>query len=107
MEALFPECGDCDEAGVVHGVSTYCLDGSGICGANGLCPSAQACGNDERDGDETGIDCGGLLCAPCAAYQPCERASDCLSTSCAQNPLYCGSGSCCAETDDGFYDEES
>jgi hypothetical protein len=39
------------------------------------------CGNEERDGDETDVDCGGS-CLPCGPGSPCEGPADCTSTLC-------------------------
>ena len=34
---------------------------------------------------ESGVDCGGGVCAPCSSNQACTQASDCLSQQCATN----------------------
>jgi len=34
---------------------------------------------------ESGVDCGGGVCAPCSSNQACTQASDCLSQECAAN----------------------
>lgn len=55
------------------------------CGMGMLCENANcismACSNDVMDGEETGTDCGGPDCAPCAAGG-CSSAADCLSGFC-------------------------
>lgn len=46
------------------------------------------CADQLRNGTETGIDCGGSLCAPCAAGGACMGDSDCAAG------LACASGTC-------------
>lgn len=43
-----------------------------------------SCSNGVRDGDETGIDCGGPDCPPCTAGGTCQEGSDCDSGVCAR-----------------------
>jgi hypothetical protein len=45
----------------------------------GVCTS---CSNDVKDGDETGVNCGGVLCAQCADGKRCSAATDCASYQC-------------------------
>src|SRR6185436_6256289 len=45
-------------------------------GAVGLCT------NQERDGDESDVDCGGLLCSPCAIGRSCGAHGDCEARTC-------------------------
>ncbi|MFT3774233.1 MAG: hypothetical protein QM820_53400 [Minicystis sp.] len=65
------------------------------CGACGnICPSGSvcvwggclfmgpSCADGFKDGFETGIDCGGGQCSPCADFQGCATASDCVSSVC-------------------------
>ncbi|MBH22958.1 MAG: hypothetical protein CMH57_00595 [Myxococcales bacterium] len=40
--------------------------------------------NGSRDGDETGVDCGGPACLPCEAGQGCEEDVDCVSEVCVR-----------------------
>ncbi|HEY5955453.1 MAG TPA: cellulose binding domain-containing protein [Polyangiaceae bacterium] len=50
----------------------------------GSVAAGSTCGNSEKDGDETDVDCGGS-CAPtsrCAVGAACVFAKDCASTSC-------------------------
>ncbi|WP_438015147.1 SUMF1/EgtB/PvdO family nonheme iron enzyme [Sorangium sp. So ce315] len=42
------------------------------------------CANEEKDGDETDVDCGGA-CAPCRAGQACAAPEDCFSGRCEEN----------------------
>ena len=74
------------------------------CEANSQCASrfcfdnkcAEQCDDDIKDGNETGVDCGGS-CEKCANYKKCELDSDCLSD-------FCSSGTCLEEDtcDDGI-----
>jgi hypothetical protein len=49
----------------------------------GLSNCAAACSNGQRDGKETGTDCGGdTPCARCPAGETCNTASDCASNDC-------------------------
>ncbi len=43
------------------------------------------CTNSIRDGDETGVNCGGSVCAKCANSVTCFVGNDCLSGYCVQN----------------------
>jgi hypothetical protein len=40
------------------------------------------CSDGALDADETGLDCGGTLCAPCTTGLGCKKASDCASGFC-------------------------
>ncbi len=51
---------------------------------------ADACNNLRKDGDETGVDCGGS-CPPCEAGSKCRENSDCSSN-------YCENGTCATPT---------
>lgn len=84
-------------------VGTQCngdkvCDGSGSCvecvydyhcsGNNATCVSNSciSCSDGEKNGDETGIDCGGPDCSPCAVS--CNASGECASG-------YCVDGYCC------------
>jgi hypothetical protein len=41
------------------------------------------CSNGTRDADETGVDCGGAVCAPCIHNEVCAQGRDCVSTECS------------------------
>ncbi len=47
-------------------------------------PPAQ-CSDGEKDGNETGVDCGGDACAACANGGSCQSASDCASSACTNS----------------------
>ena len=51
---------------------------SGIC-HNGVCVS---CSDSSKNGDETGTDCGGLVCDACGDGGTCSIGSDCSSGTC-------------------------
>lgn len=55
----------------------------GACDAAGRC-IASTCNSKQRDGDETGVDCGGS-CGPCPDGQGCTVKADCLSGVCTNN----------------------
>jgi hypothetical protein len=61
--------------------------GAGGSGGSGGA-SAAHCSNATKDGDETGVDCGGL-CSPCKDGGGCKVGPDCQS-------LVCGGGTCLA-----------
>jgi hypothetical protein len=54
---------------------------SGVC-TSGTC-SAPTSSDHVRNGDETGLDCGGLHAPTCPGGQPCNVGSDCSSGQCA------------------------
>jgi hypothetical protein len=45
-------------------------------------PTTANCDNGERDGDETDVDCGGVLCLPCSEGDTCAVDADCLGVVC-------------------------
>lgn len=79
-------CAPCG-AGSGCGIPDDCI--SGVC-AGGLCKVAQ-CDDTVKNGEETGIDCGGPACPPCSDGLSCSSPNDCQSDVC----LY---GTCAAPT---------
>lgn len=84
-----PDCGDtlsdeenCGSCGHQCAVEELCTEGE--CTA----PPAH-CDNDEQDGDETDVNCGGS-CAPCEVDESCESGDDCSTG-------FCSAGSQCAQ----------
>jgi hypothetical protein len=73
--------GKCDG----NGACVECL-GNGDCHGSDVCADGKClpsnCKNGNEDGLETDIDCGGLVCAKCAAGKACILNSDCLSNQC-------------------------
>lgn len=53
------------------------------------------------NGDETDIDCGGNVCAPCQQGFACLTSSDCLSNICESNICAPSSDTCSNNTQDG------
>ena len=50
------------------------------------------CGDDMVNGDETDVDCGGLICTPCNTGKRCTADTDCRSKVCAGGT--CAAPSC-------------
>jgi hypothetical protein len=74
-----------------NGACVECLGngdckGSDVC-SNGVC-GPDLCKNSKKDGLETDVDCGGPVCAKCAAGKACKVDLDCLSNQC--NGVVCG-----------------
>lgn len=69
--------------------------------ASGRCASAptNTCHDRVKDGDETGVDCGGS-CGKCPVGGQCAEASDCKSNAC--NAGTCAAPSCTDGVRDGF-----
>lgn len=57
-------------------------------------PPLPPCFNGEKDGSETDVDCGGVLCNPCVSQQTCISNSDCISD-CVCEPDAMGLKRCC------------
>lgn len=81
---------DCTGAGDAHlcsaqGVCVECLYGTDcaslVCTQAGSCASPQ-CGDDQQNGNETDVDCGGDDCPKCEIGDDCEVAEDCMSGEC-------------------------
>jgi hypothetical protein len=70
---------------------------SGICDRGECVPSL--CGNEELDGQETDIDCGGAECAACPDHASCEEGDDCSSEVCSEGT--CAEPSCSDEAHNG------
>jgi hypothetical protein len=86
---------DCRAAACKGGACEYTLSVDGGCGPNGAgqC-SAQGvcalCDDGKKNGDETGVDCGGHCGATCTTGQGCASKADCESDS-----QECADGVCC------------
>lgn len=57
---------------------------NGICNVMDLCSPA-SCGNGNKNGLETDLDCGGAECPKCAAGKVCAANADCASGVCSFN----------------------
>jgi len=61
-------------------------------GCNKKHPVFPTCGDNVSNGDETDVDCGGLLCTPCNAGKRCLVDKDCRSLVCTAG--VCAAASC-------------
>ena len=69
----------------------------GACDAGGSCVTS-TCDSKQRDGDETGLDCGGS-CGPCPDGEGCSVKDDCLSGVCTNNK--CQASACTDKVQNG------
>lgn len=60
------------------------------------------CYDGVKDANETGVDCGGGTCSPCATGSPCNTNADCSTDACDVDSLFCVSSQC----EDGQQDGE-
>lgn len=94
---LSPKQGVCgDPSGALAGMCVGC-NKTADCGPNLVCDMANncvsaACADGQKNGNETGIDCGGNACSPCALGGACLVAGDCGSSSCLNNVCVCPPG---------------
>ncbi len=76
-------------AGTTGGTTDQCTGGAGVnlfvsCPTRPDAPAAlDACHDGAIDGGETGVDCGGTSCFPCAGGGGCQVSDDCQSGICA------------------------
>ena len=52
------------------------------------------CMDQQKDGAETDVDCGGGVCSACADGKKCQSGSDCASSVCKQGSKVCQAPSC-------------
>jgi hypothetical protein len=57
----------------------------------GVAPPEHECDNNVKDGDETGVDCGGAHCPACLAEQRCASAAECPGGVCGEGGVCCTS----------------
>lgn len=69
-------------------------------GSTHVCVSLQ-CQDGMRNGNETDVDCGGGVCAPCDNGKKCLASMDCVSTFCASTSKVCVPSRCQDETKNG------
>jgi hypothetical protein len=74
-----PGCG----LGVACAVGSDCE--SGACGGGVCVRPAPTCTDGMKDGNETGVDCGGGTCGPCGTGQGCNGGDDCTTGICTGN----------------------
>ena len=67
----------------------------------GQCASS-TCTDQQQDGNETGVDCGGGTCPSCALGSRCQIDSDCMSNACDVVSLTCVSNQCADHRQDGL-----
>ena len=65
--------------------------GGGVGGEGGMMLPIE-CTNGMLDGDETDVDCGGSVCAPCDNGSVCLERSDCASGFCDESAMGSGGG---------------
>ena len=84
---------------VDQGADVECATGadcpSGVCDENsGVC-LGPSCSDQVKNGDETDVDCGGLICDACGENSGCGVDTDCVSGVCTANvcqPATCSDG---------------
>ncbi|MFH1591205.1 MAG: hypothetical protein ABIC95_04725 [archaeon] len=85
--------GDCEPCGVGDSCEVNADCGSATC-TGGICVEA-SCSDHQRNGFESGVDCGGPTCDMCPSGEGCEEHEDCESGVCDNR--FCSEESC----DDG------
>jgi cysteine-rich repeat protein len=88
-------CGKC-ALGKTCGVISDCS--TNACDAIGKTCVANQCADNQKDGAETDVDCGGATCGKCALGKTCAAGADCVTATC--DPLtklcvpapFCGDG---------------
>jgi hypothetical protein len=88
--------------------TTVCRSGSCGCTYASNCPSVDACllgicyphcKDNQKDADETDVDCGGVDCPACAPGLHCKKGTDCTTTVCRSGSCGCTYASNCPSTD--------
>jgi cysteine-rich repeat protein len=83
-ECLVNNGGCSPNATCTNTVGSYtCACNPGYVGDGITCSQVATCMDGIKNGTETGVDCGGGSCAPCANGQGCNAASDCQSGICS------------------------
>ncbi len=81
-----PKCGKCLSGVAVSDVASCA---SKVRSEDfGVCLDA-TCFDGQQNGPETGVDCGGGYCAPCASGQACKAAGDCTTRVCSTTTKAC------------------
>ena len=74
---------------------------SGVCDTKiGACAKA-SCTDKVKNGDETDVDCGGLLCPKCVTGKPCKTGGDCVSGVCDAKTNTCAKPTCTDKVKNG------
>ncbi|MBU1221413.1 hypothetical protein KKF34_15395 [Myxococcota bacterium] len=71
--------------------NTDCI--SDFCDLTGVCTDAPTCTDNQENGSETDVDCGGPDCSRCSPGQGCLTGSDCTSGVCGSNNI-CAQPAC-------------
>lgn len=79
-------CNDCANGKLCLGAGD-CV--SGVCSGNPQTCQVPTCSDSVKNGNETGVDCGGATCPSCVNGQPCNANSDCMS-------MFCNAAKLCA-----------
>ena len=88
---VIASCGD----GYVNEGIEACDDGNEVDddGCNNLCAQPATCDDEQENGMESDVDCGGPVCAGCEDGENCVAGSDCASTFCDEHvcvtPKHC------------------
>jgi len=114
-DCSIPMCGDghlnaaageqCDDGNNVTEVS--CPYGQTTCtGCSANCSTVLAltgpnCTDGMKNGAETGVDCGGGVCAACGVGSGCSANADCQTAACDALSLQCVSNACTDHKKDG------
>jgi hypothetical protein len=98
-----PDCAQCSGG-------QGCATGSDC--TNGACDTSQSppvclpgnCSDQQQNGLETDVDCGGPVCGQCANGKQCAQDSDCTNGYCSSSstPPRCGTPPLCSAVDAGF-----
>ena len=91
-----PGCG----VGMMCAVDSDCT--STACDALSLNCVASRCMDNQKDGNETDVDCGGPDCSPCANTKKCKVDTDCVSVACDAVALVCDTTLCSDKQEDGL-----
>ena len=67
----------------------FCMDGGGVLIRDGVCVDPDSdhppqCDDGRQSGQQTDVDCGGPLCAPCSVDAGCDEDDDCATEFCHQ-----------------------
>jgi len=93
VSGFTPAGSDCNDNRVCDGAGSCvrCLVDNDCSGDNATCENNDciSCSDGEKNGDETGVDCGGSKCAPCPTT--CTSNNECASNNCVD-------GFCCDTT---------
>jgi hypothetical protein len=87
-----PMCNKCG-TGKICKLDSDCS--SNACDALGLTCVTSQCMDNQQDGMETDVDCGGPMCtARCAVGQKCTTNTDCTTMACDVSTLHCDASHC-------------